>query len=87
MTVPAMAGDFPQISTGHGLRTFAGASHSCLTGMPTHARSLLPGWSTHRRHHTEAGAWLGVLNEDRRVLANKVKGRIWSSFGDPAANR
>jgi len=40
----------------------------------------------HRRHHPEVGAWLGVLNEDRRVLANKVKGRIWSSFGDRAVN-
>jgi hypothetical protein len=31
----------------------------------------------YRRHHGDLGAWLAVLNEDCRVLANKVKGRIW----------
>ena len=31
----------------------------------------------HRRHHGDLGAWLAVLNEDCRVLASKVKGRIW----------
>jgi hypothetical protein len=41
----------------------------------------------HRRHHGDLGAWLAVLNEDCRVLASKVKGRIWSSFRDRAANR
>ena len=30
----------------------------------------------HRRHHGEVGAWLAVLNEDRRILANKVKRRL-----------
>jgi len=30
----------------------------------------------HRRHHRELGAWLAVLNEDRRVLANKLKRRL-----------
>ena len=30
----------------------------------------------HRRHHGELGAWLAVLNEDRRVLANKAKRRL-----------
>jgi hypothetical protein len=46
MTVPAMATDFPQISQGHGLRTFAGASLFYLTGMRTRGLSLLPAWST-----------------------------------------
>ena len=27
----------------------------------------------HRRHHGDLGAWLAVLNEDCRVLANKVR--------------
>lgn len=27
----------------------------------------------HRRHHGELGAWLAILNEDRRVLTGKVK--------------
>jgi hypothetical protein len=27
----------------------------------------------HRRHHGEAGAWLAVLNEDRRVLSGKLR--------------
>jgi hypothetical protein len=31
----------------------------------------------YRRHHGDLGAWLAVLNEDCRVLASKVKGRIW----------
>jgi hypothetical protein len=30
----------------------------------------------HRRHHGELGAWLAVLKEDRRVLANKVRRRL-----------
>jgi len=30
----------------------------------------------HRRHHSDLGAWLAVLNEDRRILANKVKRRL-----------
>jgi hypothetical protein len=31
----------------------------------------------HRRHHGELGAWLTVFNEDRQVLANKIKRRLW----------
>jgi hypothetical protein len=31
----------------------------------------------HRRHHGEAGAWLAVINEDRRVLAGKLRQRIF----------
>jgi hypothetical protein len=31
----------------------------------------------HRRRHGDLGAWVAVLNEDRRVLANKVKQRLW----------
>jgi hypothetical protein len=30
----------------------------------------------HRRRHGELGAWLTLLDEDRGVLANKVKGRL-----------
>ncbi len=30
----------------------------------------------HRRHHSDLGAWVAVLNEDRRMLANKVKQRL-----------
>jgi hypothetical protein len=30
----------------------------------------------HRRHHGNLGAWLAVLNEDRRVLAGKFKKRL-----------
>jgi hypothetical protein len=30
----------------------------------------------HRRHHSDLGAWLAVLNEDSRILANKVKRRL-----------
>jgi hypothetical protein len=30
----------------------------------------------HRRHHGAAGAWLAVLNEDRRVLAGKLRKKI-----------
>jgi len=30
----------------------------------------------HRRHHADLGAWLAVLNEDRRALANKLKRRV-----------
>ena len=29
-----------------------------------------------RRHHGDLGAWLAVLNEDRRVLVDKVKRRL-----------
>jgi len=35
----------------------------------------------HRRHHGDLGAWLAVLNEDRRVLNNKVKRRLWNLVG------
>jgi hypothetical protein len=35
----------------------------------------------HRRHHGDLGAWLAVINEDRRVLANKVKRRIRNLVG------
>lgn len=31
----------------------------------------------HRRHHSEAGAWLAILNEDRRVLSGKLRKRIF----------
>ena len=41
----------------------------------------------HRRHHGDLGAWLAVFNEDCRVLANKVNGRIWRLFRDRDANR
>jgi len=30
----------------------------------------------HRRGHGEFGAWLAVLNEERRVLATKIKQRL-----------
>jgi hypothetical protein len=30
----------------------------------------------HRRHHSDLVAWLTVLNEDRRILDNKVKRRL-----------
>jgi hypothetical protein len=33
----------------------------------------------HRKHHGELGAWLAVLNEDWRVIASKVKRRLWNS--------
>jgi hypothetical protein len=33
-------------------------------------------WEHHRRHHGNIGAWLAILNEDRRVLADKVKRRL-----------
>ena len=32
----------------------------------------------HRRHRNELGAWIAVFNEDRRLLANKVKRRLWN---------
>ena len=32
----------------------------------------------HRRQHGELGAWLAVLNEDRLILAEKVKRRLWN---------
>ena len=32
----------------------------------------------HRRQQGELGAWLTVLNEDRRILAEKVKRRLWN---------
>jgi len=35
----------------------------------------------HRRHHGELGAWLAVLNEDRRVLAGKVGRRLRNFVG------
>ena len=35
----------------------------------------------HRRRHGDLGAWLAVLNEDRQVLANKVKRRLWNLVG------
>jgi hypothetical protein len=35
----------------------------------------------HRRRHGDLGAWLAVLNEDRRILANKVKRRLWNLVG------
>jgi len=41
----------------------------------------------HRRHHGDLGAWLEVLNEDRRVLANKVNWRIRRLFRGGDANR
>ena len=30
-----------------------------------------------RRHHSEAGAWLAILNEDRRVLSGKLRKRFF----------
>jgi hypothetical protein len=30
----------------------------------------------HRRHHSELGAWLAVLNEERRLLARKGQRRL-----------
>lgn len=33
----------------------------------------------HRRRHGELGAWLAVLNEERRVLAEKIKRRLSST--------
>jgi hypothetical protein len=35
----------------------------------------------HRRNHGDLGAWLAVLNEDRRVVANKVKRRLRNLVG------
>ena len=35
----------------------------------------------HRRHHGDLGAWLAVLNEDRRVLVDKVKRRLRNLVG------
>jgi len=32
----------------------------------------------YRRQHGELGAWLAVLNEDRLILAEKVKRRLWN---------
>jgi len=32
----------------------------------------------HRRQHGELDAWLAVLNEDRLILAEKVKRRLWN---------
>jgi hypothetical protein len=32
----------------------------------------------HRRSHGDLGAWLLVLNEDRQVLSDKVKRRLWN---------
>ena len=40
-----------------------------------------------RRQHGNLGAWLPLLNEDCRVLANKVNGRIRRLFRDRDANR
>ncbi len=40
----------------------------------------------HRRHHSDLGAWLAVLNEDRRILANKVKWRLLNWLQDENAN-
>ena len=34
----------------------------------------------HRRHHGDVGAWLALLNEDRRILASKVNRRLCSFF-------
>ncbi len=36
----------------------------------------IPRLEHHRRHHSDLGAWLAVLNEDRGILANKVKRRL-----------
>ena len=35
----------------------------------------------HRRHHGELRAWLAVLNEDRRVLVDKIKRRLRNLVG------
>jgi len=35
----------------------------------------------HRRHHGDLGAWLAVLNEDRRVFIDKVKRRLRNLVG------
>jgi hypothetical protein len=32
----------------------------------------------HRGHHSDFGAWLAVLNEDREVFTSKVKRRLWN---------
>jgi hypothetical protein len=32
----------------------------------------------HRRHYGELGAWRAVLNEERQMLASKVKRRLWN---------
>jgi hypothetical protein len=31
----------------------------------------------HRRYHSESEAWLAVFNEDRHVLAEKIRRRLW----------
>jgi hypothetical protein len=38
----------------------------------------------HRRNLGEFGAWLAVLNEERRVLAKKCQRRLQHLFGEPA---
>jgi hypothetical protein len=35
----------------------------------------------HRRYHGDLGAWVAVLNEDRRVLVDKVKRRLRNMVG------
>jgi hypothetical protein len=35
----------------------------------------------HRRQHSELGAWLAVLNEERHVLAGKFQGRLQRAVG------
>jgi hypothetical protein len=32
----------------------------------------------HRRRHGHLGAWLAVLNEERRIVSSKIKGRLWN---------
>jgi hypothetical protein len=34
----------------------------------------------HRRQHGELGAWLEVLNEDRKIFSGKMKRRFWRYF-------
>jgi hypothetical protein len=41
----------------------------------------------HRRRYGDLGAWLAVFNEDCRVLASKVNGKIGRLFSDRDANR
>jgi hypothetical protein len=36
----------------------------------------------HRSRHRDLGAWLAVLNEEREMLASKVKRRLWNLLHD-----
>ena len=62
---------FPEIQPSAGSALLRTQTILCLTGTLIHALSLLPGWNIIGVQHGDLGAWLAVVKEERRVLANK----------------